>query len=141
MAMMILLPVDGSAMSDRAAQHVARLRSEGLSLDVVLLNVQSELPERRGSRGKSRGEAAFYQKEGENASQSAATILARAGVPFRRFVRVGPVAQTIMELVSEQNCDAIVMGTRGMGAVPGLMVGSIALKMVQSAEIPVTLVG
>lgn len=136
MTMMILLPVDGSAMSDRAAHHVARLRSEGLSLAVVLLNVQAESPTRRGSRG----EAALYHKEGEKVSQSAATILARAGVPFRRFVRVGPVAQTILDLASEENCDAIVMGTRGMGAVPGLMVGSIALKVVQSAEIPVTLV-
>ena len=140
MTMMILLPVDGSAMSDRAAQHVVRLRREGLSLDVVLLNVQAELS-KRGSRGPSRGEATYYQKEGEAASQSAATILAQGGVLFRRFVRVGPVAETIMELANEESCDMIVMGTRGLGAVPGMKIGSIALKVVQSGEIPVTLVG
>lgn len=140
MVMMILLPVDGSENSDRAVRHVVDLRDNGLSIDVMLLNVQTELPERKGARGQSRAEAAYYNKEGEKTSQSAANILARAGIPFRRYVRLGPVAQNIIGMAQENNCDAIVMGTRGMGAVPGLMLGSIAMKVVQSAEIPVTLV-
>jgi nucleotide-binding universal stress UspA family protein len=34
----------------------------------------------------------------------------------------------------------IVISTRGLGAVAGLVLGSVAMKVLQLAEIPVTLV-
>lgn len=37
-------------------------------------------------------------------------------------------------------CHQIVMGTRGMGASGNLFMGSISIKIVQLADVPVTLV-
>lgn len=37
-------------------------------------------------------------------------------------------------------CTHIIMGTRGRGRVAALVLGSVALKVVQLARIPVTLV-
>jgi nucleotide-binding universal stress UspA family protein len=46
----------------------------------------------------------------------------------------------IAEVGRQENCDAIVMGTRGMGAVSGLVLGSVATKVIHLADVPVTLV-
>lgn len=49
-------------------------------------------------------------------------------------------AQHIAEFASENACDEIIMGTRGMGAVGNLVLGSVATKVVHLATVPVTLV-
>jgi nucleotide-binding universal stress UspA family protein len=55
-------------------------------------------------------------------------------------VRIGAAAEVIVAYAAEQGCDAIVMGTRGMGAVAGVVMGSVAQKVVHLASVPVTLV-
>ncbi|MCJ9712965.1 universal stress protein, partial [Bordetella hinzii] len=40
----------------------------------------------------------------------------------------------------EKQCDRIVMGTRGLGAVGGLVLGSVAQKVIHLSPVPVTLV-
>ena len=37
-------------------------------------------------------------------------------------------------------CDAIVMGTRGLGTVQTLLLGSTALKVLHLVDVPVTLI-
>ena len=46
----------------------------------------------------------------------------------------------ITRKAEELNCDAIIMGTRGMGALGNLVMGSIATKVVHLTRLPVTLV-
>lgn len=55
-------------------------------------------------------------------------------------VLIGPVAETIARIALEQNCDGIVMGTRGLGAVAGALLGSVASQVVHLSDVPVTLV-
>jgi nucleotide-binding universal stress UspA family protein len=43
-------------------------------------------------------------------------------------------------VAEEQRVDGIVMGTRGLGPVKGLVLGSVANKVIHLAEVPVTLV-
>jgi nucleotide-binding universal stress UspA family protein len=38
----------------------------------------------------------------------------------------------------QKNCDQIVMGTRGLGKVAVFLLGSVAMKVLQLAEIPAT---
>jgi nucleotide-binding universal stress UspA family protein len=53
---------------------------------------------------------------------------------------VGPIAQSLASESRKLKCDMIVMGTHGMGAVSGLLLGSIAAKTVHLARCPVLLV-
>ena len=46
----------------------------------------------------------------------------------------------IVKRPEELNCDGIVMGTRGMGAIGNLVMGSVATKVVHLTKLPVTLV-
>ena len=62
------------------------------------------------------------------------------GIDFHEKILVGPTAQTIIEYAEEQDCDHIVMGTRGLGAVTSMVLGSVTNKVLSLTPVPVTLV-
>jgi len=63
-----------------------------------------------------------------------------AGVRFKSEVLAGSTAPTIVKRAEELDCIGIVMGTRGMGAIGNLVMGSVATKVVHLTKLPVTLV-
>ena len=46
--------------------------------------------------------------------------------------RSGEVAQTIIDIAQEKQVDAVVVGKRGAGRVPGALLGSVSQKLVDS---------
>jgi nucleotide-binding universal stress UspA family protein len=66
--------------------------------------------------------------------------LRAATVPHTVEMREGEPAETIARRAEELGCDAIVMGSRGMGRIAGLVMGSVATKVVHLTSLPVTLV-
>lgn len=74
-----------------------------------------------------------------DALASSTTLLEQAEIAHTSAVRKGYVPPAIVEHAKATNCDAIVMGTRGMGSTSDLL-GSIARQVISLADIPVTLV-
>ncbi len=139
--MKILLPVDGSEQSVRAAQHVAAEVRNCTDYSILLLNVQAPIdaPEIR-SHMPQREIEAMQETRGGDALAPARAVLERAGLGFTPTVLIGPVAETIAQFAADQGCEKIVMGTRGLGAVAGVLLGSVATKLLHLTNLPVTLV-
>ena len=57
-----------------------------------------------------------------------------------RALLLGAPAEAIVRLAREQRCHKIVMGTRRLGSVAGLVLGSVASQVLRFAAVPVTLV-
>jgi len=138
----VLLPVDGSENALRAARHVASSESTCREpAEICLLNVQPPVASgvvrlflsQRDLQG-------YYQEEGQKALASAREELQRLGVAFSAEVRVGDLAETIVRCARERGCGLIAMGTRGMGSVANLVLGSIASKVISLADVPVLLI-
>ena len=55
-------------------------------------------------------------------------------------VEIGDPGETIASYASAHGCDEIVMGTGGIGTIGNLLVGSVATKVIQLANMPVMLV-
>ena len=47
---------------------------------------------------------------------------------------------TINRVAREENVDHIVMGTRGLGGVSGVLLGSVTTQVLQLGDVPVTFV-
>jgi nucleotide-binding universal stress UspA family protein len=136
-----LVPVDGSSNSDRAVQHVVQLAGTCPAMEIVLLNVQPEIDDWQVRRFLKKEEVeAMEESKGGDALQSARAILDAAKLRYTPMVLIGPVAETIAKTALEQNCDGIVMGTRGLGAVAGAVLGSVSEQVIHLADLPVTLI-
>ena len=70
----------------------------------------------------------------------AKTRLASAGIAFDAHVLSGNPAEVITDFSREHHCDLIVMGTRGMGTIKNLLLGSVASKVIHLTEKPLLLV-
>jgi len=53
---------------------------------------------------------------------------------------VGSIAESIVEQAKQSGSDMIYMGTRGMTALSGMVLGSVATKVLHLAHVPVVLV-
>ena len=143
--MKVLVPVDGSQSSDRAVDHLIRklaLFKDRDSVEVHLLNVQHEIPYgRRVSSVIGHDKLAQYHKEeGMAALKSAMQRLDAAKVRYQHHIAVGDAAEIICEYAREKGMDQIFMGTRGMGSVSNLVLGSVATKVIHLSPVPVLLV-
>ena len=136
-----LVPIDGSESAMRALSHtIAELRDRA-GVQVHLLNVQT--PPVHTFPGKLVPPDLFSQelrREGQAVLDQAQAVVQSAGLLSVCHVRIGRPGDEIAACAAEQDCDAVVMGKRGMGAAAGLLLGSVATKVVHAAQVPVTLV-
>ncbi|HLU79404.1 MAG TPA: universal stress protein [Burkholderiaceae bacterium] len=138
----ILLPVDGSENSVRAVQRAIEIsKEESANTKLLLVTAVPPIVSGNVKRFFSHDEIqAYYQEEGEKALTPAKAVLDAAGIAYESEVLVGPVAQTIADYAKKKNADTIVMGTRGLGTVAGMLLGSVTTKVLSLVDIPVLLV-
>lgn len=80
------------------------------------------------------------EEAAREALQEAVTVCQEAGVTYATCSERGAVAATINRVAHEEHVTQIVMGTRGLGGVRGMLLGSIATQLLHLADVPVTLV-
>lgn len=136
----ILVPVDGSEHALRAVAHVARLHEGRGEVSVHLLNVEPAPVEWQTHGLESEAVRDHLRSLGERKLEAARELLRRAGLPHEASVLLGDPAPSIARAAKDLGCDEIVMGTRGLGSVTGLVLGSVATKVVHLVDFPVTLV-
>lgn len=141
MAKTIILAADDSPAALQAARLLAVYRGDRKRLDVVALNVQARpVTLWPGPAIDADAVDRALREKGERQLDPACELLAAAGVVPQRAVRLAIVAEGIAEEAMRRGAEAIVMGTRGQGALHGSALGSLALRVVHRAQAPVVLV-
>jgi nucleotide-binding universal stress UspA family protein len=137
----VLIPVDGSDSALRAATHLIGLVHHRAPPEIHVLNVQPPVMSGDVSPAVT-SEMVKHTRlaTGEEILRRARGLLDRAGVPYVASILFGVPAETIVRYVEDHDIDAIFMGTRGMSALKNFLLGSVATKVVGSAQVPVTLV-
>ena len=137
----LLIPIDGSKSALRALRYALNETQRDLDVQIHLINVQTPLlhvwPGKLLSPDLVRAE---LQREGEQLLADALSIANAADVRASAHVRVGEPAQEIATCAAQLGSTAIVMGTRGVGVLEGMVMGSVAHKVVHLSPLPVTLV-
>jgi nucleotide-binding universal stress UspA family protein len=137
----ILVPVDGSPSSDRALRFALSFVARMPTTEIRLLNVQEPfglrdlkaLPDRESMER-------LLHERGVHATKSAREMVTDARVYTECPIEFGDVAETIARYATEHRCDMVVMGSRGLGPVKSLVLGSVAMKVIHASEVPVTVV-
>jgi len=138
----LLVAIDGSAAAQRALRHAIGLSGPQCTPELHLLNAQEPIRDWEVRRFLNEEEIeAMLAEKGRHALEEAEALVREAGRKVASSeVVVGPVPETIVEQARRKGCDQIVMGTRGMGSLQGLLLGSVSTKVLHLVEIPVLLV-
>ena len=133
----ILVGIDGSSNSNRAASFAAEMASK-FGASVTLLFVVSP-SDHDMLAGKSTSMDEEKRGFGEQRLKKAESALTDAGVNFDTDIEFGHAAEKIL-VVSERGYDLIVLGTRGQSAVRGFLMGSVSSQVSQHSKVPVVVV-
>jgi nucleotide-binding universal stress UspA family protein len=126
--------MDGSAAALKALKWAAR----DATATLLVLNVQLPI---RSSRFVSKSMIADHQRRNaDEALDPARALVKRLKGAARIFTAIGDPAAEIVAFANKQRCTGIVMGNRGQHPLAGLLLGSVATKVVHLAKCPVTIV-
>jgi len=150
----ILVPLDGSALSNSVLPHVRALAA-CCGSEVVLLRVIPEIGMRVVTPAVIAqtveqtvaslppvlpDDLSMYEASARGQLEAVVAELAAAGLRAKARLGSGPVVEGILDAAAEEAADLIAMSTHGRGGLNRFLLGSIASQVVQHANVPVLLV-
>ena len=134
----IVLAVDGSEYSHRALS-CARSLAERYEANLWLVHVFSHTSDLLGYEDYEKLYAR-RKSAGQTVLDDARKTLDSPSYKVQEILLEGPEAEAILKVAQDHQADLIVMGTRGFGAVKGLLVGSVSRKVIHLSNCPVMVV-
>nr|WP_131918201.1 universal stress protein [Heliophilum fasciatum] len=77
---------------------------------------------------------------GQRVLDKTEAVFQAAGLTCKRDLTMGNPAYAICEYAEEHNMDLIIIGSRGMGEIKSLLLGSISDRVLHLAKCPVLIV-
>ncbi len=135
----ILLAVDGSEHSLNAAQTASQLARSMNSADLRIVVVYDSVPPLLGNPDF---QVILNARLDETERILQNTVKMVGEIPARVHTETiaGDPAESIIKIAEAHSCDLIVMGSRGLGRLAGLVLGSTSQKVVSHAPCPVLIV-
>lgn len=137
-APVILLPVDGSDHATRAAALAVKMAGL-MNARLLMLYCHRPFPVKLG-------EPYFQHAVNKILLQSNTllepfrSMLTEKGADFADRIMEGPPGKRICEVARIEHCEMIIMGSRGRSDLTGLMLGSVAHRVLHQAPCPVLVV-
>ena len=134
----ILVPVDGSDPSEKALNYALNM-AEKHDAKVEILTVVDEV---KMAPDWAREYSEKLREQGEEALAStfSKAVRQKPNIRISKCLAEGYASEEILKCAEKGHHDLIVMGSRGMGLVRSLFLGSVSSRVVNQAEIPVLIV-
>lgn len=133
----ILLAVDGSERAWKAAQLAAEMtRCNPAAVTLRIVVAYDPIPTYLGEPNLQNAIDA-RMKDAEAVLNQALEVVGEIPADIRAEILEGPAADAILRVAETRGSDLIVMGSRGLGQISGLLLGSQSQKVVMHAPCPV----
>lgn len=134
----ILLPTDGSGYAEQEVDRVTKLIAD--DGEIIVLSVAGKLTSSAfQSRSKVKKVNERLRKEAEAAVKSM-TAKFDDSLNVTPMVKTGFPAETINQVAEEEGVELIVISASGKSGIHKFIIGSVAEKVLKTAEIDVLLV-
>lgn len=142
----LLVPTDGSALSDRAVEQALALAA-ALGAEVRFLHVQISFPISLVGVGELVEPSTIdalvsaARQQGDRILQGALAQAQAAGVQAEGSIQTNPMPhRAILEEARAHGCDLIVMASHGRQGLEGLLIGSETQRVLTHSHCPVLVV-
>lgn len=139
--MKVLVAVDGSRFTKRMLAYLA-VHDEflGNRHRYTVLTVVQMMPGRATVVLDKEIVKSYYEDEAEKVFKPIRTFLARQGIEASYVSRSGVAAELIARQATAGKFDLLMMGSHGHGNLSGLVMGSVATKVLAHCKTPLLLV-
>lgn len=139
--MKVLLAVDGSAYTKRMLTYIVT-QSDWLGSKhrYTVIHCVAAVPHRAAAFLDSAQVRDFYAEDAEAVLAPVRSFLAKEGIEAKYVHRIGTAATNIARLAQQGKFDLVMMGTQGRGAIGGVLLGSVATKVLSRRRTPVLLI-
>jgi len=127
----ILVPLDGSKYSEKALQSACEVVNAFDSKLILLYVVEKSLPINLLDR---KVYLKMVRKFGNKTLEKANDVLSKKGIIAKTFLKEGNIVNEIKKVAKKENCDLIIVGNKGLGAVTRFLLGSVSNKLAQSSS-------
>ena len=137
----ILVPLDGSDLAEAVLPHVESL-AKANDAQVVIVRVALN-PATEFAMTDPYIAGQMVQSLESNAKEYLNEMckrLTEQGLKVTMQIAEGPIADSILQVATDEKIDLIAMSTHGRSGVARWLIGSIADKVVRGANIPVLLI-
>lgn len=135
----ILLATDGSENARRAANEAAGLARE-LSSHVILVYIINNPPSQSRMVKANFDVHSLLEEDAKSEIKHTIDIFETEGLAYTLKVAIGDPAVEIIEIAEKEKADLIVVGSRGLGTIKGVFLGSVSQKVTYHAKCPVLIV-
>jgi nucleotide-binding universal stress UspA family protein len=135
----ILLAVDGSEHAEHAAKIAAELGQCIESAELRIVVAYDPIPPYLGEPNLQLAIDTRLE-EAQKILQKAIDAIGETHLDVHTELIEGDPAEAIIDVAKTRDSDIIVMGSRGLGRLAGLMLGSTSQKVVSHAPCPVLIV-
>lgn len=135
----ILFPYDGSEHSKVALNNVITL-AKSHSAKVTLLNVfqvAKIAPLDKATYDYINEMSRFMEDRSNGILQDPFNLLVENDIPVEKIILEGHPRTVILDTIKEKNCDLVIMGSRGLGAIKSIVLGSVSHYIIHHTDIPV----
>ncbi|MDD3652693.1 MAG: universal stress protein [Desulfotomaculaceae bacterium] len=141
----ILVPFDNSSQSFSAAQHALKLatvRRATVTLFHVIQDIINDPEERARVRIGIDRETILNELKvkAQTMLEQLREQLAGNDIKIDTAVVVGNPAKEILKKAKIEGYDVIIIGSRGLGKIPGILMGSVSNKVCSGATCPVIVI-
>ena len=138
----ILVPLDGSALAERALPHAGGI-GRATGAEVILLQVVQAPLGDAPEAGQTEEDRAIREVAVEALSYLgtiAGKLKEEGSIKVRTEVLEGPAADGILGFAHREDVDLIIMSTHGRTGISKLLMGSVAEKVMLTTKRPVMLI-
>ncbi len=136
----ILVPLDGSELSESALTNVIDITMDCRALEVILMRIREPLDP--NVIGTLDAKVAVeldqaYREEAVRYLDKVVETLKEKGIKAKTEILSGNPAEEIIKYSQKNNVDLIIMSTRGRSGISRLVFGSVAEKVIRNSTVPV----
>jgi len=135
----ILLATDGSENAIRAASEALRL-AKVFSSQVILAHIFSNPPAQSRMAKANFDVHSILEEDAKTAIKDTIDLFEAESLSYTLKVAMGDPAAEIIDIAGKENADLVIIGSRGLGAIKGVVIGSVSQKVASRVTCPILIV-